>query len=113
MVDRVEDSKLPKLTIKAKITDDSKIKLELLNREYDAFQAHIQGNQKADLYSATKQQADRLKQRIMKSGKLNPKKQYPLILRRDLIDVQKDSKFPCTYWMKVPVYPEHQPADTD
>lgn len=29
-----------------------------------------------------------------------------LILRRDLIDVQKDSKFPCVYWVKVPVYPK-------
>ncbi|MEW6604331.1 MAG: transposase [Thermoproteota archaeon] len=59
-----------------------------------------------DLYSATKQQADRLIQRILKKGKINPKKQYPLILRRDLIDVQKDSKFPCVYWMKVSVYPK-------
>lgn len=99
---------MPKLTVKAKVTDDSKTKLELLNREYGAFQAYIQGNKTIDLYSATKQQADRLIQRILKNqkGRINPKKQYPLILRRDLIDVQKDSKFPCIYWMKVPVYPK-------
>lgn len=30
----------PRLTIKAKVTDDSKTKLELLNREYGAFQAY-------------------------------------------------------------------------
>jgi putative transposase len=96
---------LPKLTIKAKVTDDSKTKLELLNREYGAFQAYMQGNQNADLYSATKQQADRLKQRIMKNGRLNTKRQYPMILRRDLIEVQKDTKFPRVYWMKVPAYP--------
>ena len=103
----VEDSKLPKLTIKAKVTDDSKIKLELLNSEYDSFQAYLQGNKQVNSYSATRQQADRLLDRIIKrGGKLNPKKQYPLILRRDLIDVQKDSKFPCVYWMKVPVYPK-------
>jgi putative transposase len=111
----VEDTRLPKLTIKAKVTDDSKIKLESLNREYGNFQAYLDGNKTVELYSATKQQADRLKQRIMKVGKLNPRKQYPLILRRDLIDVQKDSKFPCVYWMKVPVYPKsiHLRIQTD
>jgi len=100
---------LPKLrlTIKAKVTDDSKIKLELLNSEYDRFQAYLHGNKQVNLYSATRQQADRLLNRIVKhGGKSNPKKQYPLILRRDLIDVEKDSKFPCVYWMKVPVYPK-------
>ncbi len=98
----------PKLTIKAKVTDDSKTKLELLNREYGAFQAYVQGNTTVQLYSATKQQADRLRNRILKKqkGKIDPKKQYPLILRRDLIDVQKDTKFPCVYWIKVPVHPK-------
>lgn len=98
---------MPKLTIKAKVTDDSKSKLEQLNGEYGRFQAYVQGNKQVDLYSATKQQADRLLTRMSKhGGKMNPKKQYPLILRRDLIDVQKDSKYPCVYWMKVPVYPK-------
>jgi len=106
---------LPKLTIKAKVTDDSKNKLELLNGEYGRFQAYIHGRKDVELYSATKQQADRLIARILKKGKTNPKKQYPLILRRDLIDVQKDSKFPCVYWMKVPVYPKsiHLRIQTD
>lgn len=85
--------------------NDSRIKLGLLNREYDNFQAYIQGRKGAKLYSATKQQADRLAERIIRNGgKINSKKQYPLILRRDLIDIQKDSKFPSVYWMKVPVY---------
>ena len=98
---------MAKLTIKAKVTDDSKSKLEFLNREYGNFQAYLQGKKDIDLYSATKQQADRLKQRILKfGGRINGKKQYPLILRRDLINIRKDSKFPCVYWMKVPVYPK-------
>ena len=98
---------MAKLTIKAKVTDDSKSKLEFLNREYGSFQAYLQGKKDIDLYSATKQQADRLKQRILKfGGRINGKKQYPLILRRDLINIRKDSKFPCVYWMKVPVYPK-------
>ena len=98
---------MAKLTIKAKVTDDSKSKLEFLNREYGNFQAYLQGKKDIDLYSATKQQADRLKQRILKfGGRINGKKQYPLILRRDLINIRKNSKFPCVYWMKVPVYPK-------
>jgi transposase len=35
----------------------------------------------------------------------NPKKQYPVILRRDLVDIQKDKKFEGVYWIKIPVYP--------
>jgi len=97
---------MPKLTIKAKVTDDSKTKLGSLNREFGAFQAYLRGMKCIDLYSATRQQADRLIRRIIKNGKINPKKLYPLILRRDLIDVRKDIKFPSIYWMKVPVYPK-------
>jgi putative transposase len=44
---------------------------------------------------------------LKNGGRLHPPKQkYPLILRRDLIDIRKDSKYPCVYWMKVPVYPK-------
>jgi len=64
----VEDSndnnnKLPKLTIKAKVTDDSKIKLGLLNGEYGRFQAYLHGNKQVNLYSATKQQASQFELR--------------------------------------------------
>src|SRR5205085_394256 len=63
-------------------------------------------NQIINLYSATKQQAQRVLKRIQSRGELNPKKQYPLVLRRDLIDIRKESKFPCVYWMRIPVYPK-------
>lgn len=107
---------MPKLTLKAKVTDDSRTKLELLNREYGNFQEYIQGRKDVELYSATKQQADRLVARMIRNGgKIHPKKQYPLILRRDLIDVQKDTKFQCVYWMKVPIFPRsiHLRIQTD
>jgi putative transposase len=99
-----------KLTIKAKITDDSKTKLSLMQSEYNNYQTYLQSlcsnnNQTVNLYSATKQQAQRVLRRIQSKGKLNPKKQYPLVLRHDLIDIQKDSKFQCVYWMRIPVYP--------
>ena len=41
-------------------------KLEPLNREYKVLQAYFQGNKNVDLYSATKQQADRQRDRILK-----------------------------------------------
>lgn len=98
---------MTQITIKGKVTDDSKTKLQLLEDEHRRFQAYLHGVKDVDLYSATKQQADRFLNKVVKNGgKLNPKKEYPLILRRDLIDVKKDSKFPCIYWMKVPVYPK-------
>jgi putative transposase len=107
---------LPKLTIKAKVTDDSRTKLEFLDREYKNFQAHIRGTKDVKLYSATKQQADRLIMRIIRNGgKINPKKDYPMILRRDLIDIRKDAKFQSVYWIKVPIYPKsiHLRIQTD
>jgi putative transposase len=99
---------MTKLTIKAKITDDSKTKLSLIESEYNNYQTYLQSkcNQIINLYSATKQQAQRVLKRIQSRGELNPKKQYPLVLRRDLIDIRKDSKFPCVYWMRIPVYPK-------
>lgn len=96
-----------RITIKAKVTDDSKAKLQLLEDEHRRFQAYLHGIKEVELYSETKQQADRFLDKVVKhGGKLDPKKEYPLILRRDLIDVKKDSKFDCVYWMKVPVYPK-------
>jgi putative transposase len=37
---------------------------------------------------------------------LDVKKQYPVILRNDLVNIQKDSKFEGVYWIKIPVYPK-------
>ena len=55
-----------------------------------------------NLYSATKQQAQRALKKIKQP---NQKKQYPVILRRDLVDIEKDIKFEGVYWMKIPAYP--------
>ncbi|MEW5840835.1 MAG: transposase [Thermoproteota archaeon] len=95
------------ITVKAKVTDDSKTKLQMLEDEHRRFQAYLHGVKEVELYSATKQQADRFLNKVTKNGgRLNPKKEYPLILRHDLIDVKKDAKFDCVYWMKVPVHPK-------
>ncbi len=58
-------------------------KEELLRREYENFQRYLHDNKSVPLYSATKQQADRLLRRIGKP-KEGEGKEYPLILRRDV-----------------------------
>jgi hypothetical protein len=80
-----------KITVKAKITDDSKNKLGKIESEFQNYQVYLQSGSTAivNLYSATKQQAQRALKNIKQP---NPKKQYPVILRRDLVDIQQDIK---------------------
>ena len=66
-------------TIKAKIFELRKGKEELLKRNTRTSNATFNGDKSAPLYSATKQQADRLLKRI---GRSKEGKEYPLILRR-------------------------------
>jgi putative transposase len=93
-----------KITVKAKVTDDSKNKLGKIESEFQNYQVYLQSRCTAivNLYSATKQQAQRA---LKKMKQPNRKKQYPVILRRDLADIQKDIKFEGVYWMKIPVSP--------
>jgi putative transposase len=85
-------------TIKAKILELRKGKEELLRKEYENFQRYIHGDRSASLYSATKQQAERLLKRI---GKPKEGKEYPLILRKDVY--RADTRL-TPYWLKIPVY---------
>jgi transposase len=95
-----------KITVKAKVTDDSKNKLGKIESEFQNYQVYLQSGCTAiaivNLYSSTKQQAQRALKKIKQP---NPKKQYPVILRRDLVDIQQDIRFEGVYWMKIPVYP--------
>jgi hypothetical protein len=93
-----------KITVKAKVTDDSKNKLGKIESEFQNYQVYLQSGCTAivNLYSATKQQAQRALKKIKQP---NPKKQYPVILRRDLVDIQQDIKFEGVYWMKIPINP--------
>jgi len=75
-----------KKTIKAKILELRKGKEELLRREYENWQRYLNGDKAAQPYSATKQQAERLLKRI---GKPKERKEYPLILRRDVYRADK------------------------
>ena len=83
--------------IKAKVISPTKRKQGLLEREFNAFQDVIH-NLDAPLYSATKQQAERIRKR------LNGRKTYPLILRRDVIKLQAQDTQLVPYWFRMPVY---------
>jgi len=88
-------------TIRAKILPLTFRKEALLKLEYENFQKYLRGEKSVKLYSATRQQAERLLRRI-KSPK--PNKEYPLIIRRDVfrVDIQ-DTKL-TKYWAKIPTH---------
>ena len=92
-------------TIHAKLVLDREGKREAVEREYDAWQRQLRGSNE-QLYSATKQQAERLRRRVKKQNRHGLKrKEYPMILRRDCVKVQcqKDSVF--KWWIRIPVNP--------
>ena len=99
---------LARKVIKAKILDETnKGKLEALEREYINFQRVLRGGD-AKLYSATRQQAERLLMKIKKQngGKIK-QKEYPLILRNGIYgiyDVKVTDNKLSKYWIKIPVY---------
>ena len=87
-------------TVKAKIFGLTRIKEALLREEYDNFQAVLRGLD-APLYSATKQQA----QRLLRGLKGEPKpKEYPMILRRDVFDIKETGNKLARFWVKIPVH---------
>ena len=95
---------LVRKVIKAKIMDEANSrKLKALEKEYNNFQKALRGED-VELYSATKQQAERLLRKIRKQrGKLK-QKEYPLILRNDVYDVRITDNKLSKYWIKIPVY---------
>ena len=96
---------LVRKVIKAKIMDETNSgKLKMLEREYANFQKVLRGED-SELYSATKQQAERLLRKIKKQngGRLK-QKEYPLILRNDIWDVNVTNNKLSKYWIKIPVY---------
>jgi putative transposase len=81
-----------RLTIRCGIVLPTKRKQMLLEKEYTNLQLFLKGKD-VPLYSANKQQALRFYKKIKR-------KEYPLSLRNDLIDVQKSK---CFYFLKIPV----------
>jgi len=87
-------------TVKAKIFALTRIKESLLREEYDNFQASLRGYD-VPLYSATKQQAQRLLRRL--KGKCK-RKEYPMILRRDVFNIRKTENKLAKFWVKIPIH---------
>ena len=85
-----------KKTIKAKIVHLTRIKQRLLEEEYEALQRFLHG-EKAELYSANKQQAKRFYKNI------KPNKEYPLSIRKDLLRVKRRDTKIAEYWARIPV----------
>lgn len=86
-----------KKTIRIKLHNLTNIKNHLLNREYEAFQDALNGED-VDLYSATAQQVSKVKEQK------KPVNEQPIRLRNDVINVKRNDKKLSTYWAKIPVY---------
>ena len=83
-------------TIKANVFALTKSKESMLREEYNNFQATLRGFN-VPLYSATKQQA----QRLLRKLKGKPKeKTYPLILRRDVFNIKETKNKLAKFWVK-------------
>ena len=93
-------------TVRAKIVSLTKSKEGKLEREYANFQLALKGNVEASLYSATKQQAQRLLKRIKGKGKGGGEelREQPLVIRRDLFKIQKqETNKVAKWWARIPV----------
>lgn len=87
-------------TVRGKLHSLTERKSDLLAREYDAFQTAVQGDD-ADLYSATKQQASKVRKQK------NPRRdtEQPVVIRNDVLDVEYDEDTVLSsWWFKIPVY---------
>lgn len=90
--------------ITAKIIRLTKRKQELLSSEYENFQLALDGKD-VNLYSGTKQQAQRLRTKLGRGYK--PEKEYSMIIRNDLIKVEQKSTKIADYWARIPVYGQY------
>jgi len=73
-------------------------KRELLNQEYDNFQHYLKTGEDRGVYSATKQQGRRTYRKV------DREKEYPLVIRKDLMDIRKTESKLAKYWARIPIY---------
>ncbi len=88
-------------TVQVKLHSLTGRKARLIEREYGAFQDAVHGDDDANLYSATKQQAGKVR-----SNK-NPRAdtEQPVVLRNDCITIEHDEDTVLSsWWFKLPVY---------
>lgn len=84
-------------TVQCGVVNLTCVKETLLDREFKNLQKFLRGSEDVELYSANKQQAERYYKKV-KDGK-----EYPISIRRDLIDIQECSSDVCDYFVKIPV----------
>ena len=84
-----------RLTVQCGIVKLTRFKKTILDREYNNLQAFLRGDKTVPLYSANKQQALRYYKKI------DPKREYPISLRNDLINLRRSKTF---WFLKIPVY---------
>jgi putative transposase len=84
-------------TVRLKLHSLTNRKAELLEREYQAFQAALRG-ETSNLHSVTNQQVTKIeKQRA-------PRHEQPLTLRNDAIAISKNDLPLSKYWIRLPIY---------
>ncbi|WP_436347432.1 RNA-guided endonuclease InsQ/TnpB family protein [Natronorubrum sp. FCH18a] len=97
-------------TVRVELHSLTERKARLVEREYVAFQDAVHGDDDANLYSATKQQAGKVR-----SNK-NPREdtEQPVVLRNDCITIEHDEDTVLSeWWFKLPVYnPEKEQGDS-
>ena len=85
-------------TVRCKLVGLTKRKCELLSREYDNFQHYLRTGEDKGVYSATKQQGKKTYRKV------DPDKEYPLVMRKDLMDIRRTNNKLATYWARIPVH---------
>jgi len=86
-----------KKTVQGGVVNLTGVKEGLLDREFENLQRFLQGDEDVELYSANRQQAERYYEEV-KDGK-----DYPISVRKDLIDVRECDSDVCDYFVKIPV----------
>lgn len=88
-------------TVRVRLHSLTQRKEQLLSREYDEFQRAVHGDKDVALYSATKQQAGKVR------TNKNPREDttQPVVLRNDCLTIERDDDTVLSdWWCKVPVY---------
>jgi putative transposase len=83
-------------TVQAGVVELTNQKRKELETEYQNLQKYLQGEDDVEVYSANKQQAERFYHKIKEDN------EYPISVRKDLIDVQECESDIADYFVKVP-----------
>jgi putative transposase len=97
-------------TVRLKLHSLTERKARLVEREYASFQTAVHGDNSANLYSATSQQAAKVR------ANKNPREDtdQPVVLRNDCITIEHDEDTVISsWWFKLPVYnPDKEQGDS-